>query len=59
MPRKPEMSKTGNTENRKFGNPDYPDIGKSEINQTPKAIPTIVESCTRLGLLFDVETLKK
>ena len=48
-----------NMENRKCGNPDYPDIGKSEINQKPKAIPIIRDSCIRLGLLLDVETFKR
>ena len=28
-----------------MGNPDHPEIGKSEINQEPKAIPTIRDSC--------------
>ena len=56
---KPEMLKPGNRENRKCGNPDHPEIGKSDINQKPKAIPTIRDSCIRLGLLFDVETRKR
>ena len=51
--------KQGNRENRKCGNPDHPEIGKSEINQGPKAIPTIRDSCIRLGLLIDVETRKR
>ena len=59
LTRKPEMLMPINTENRKCGNPDYPEIGKSEINQKPKAIPTIRDSCIRLGLLLDVETLKR
>ena len=59
LTRKPEMLKPGNRENRKCGNPDHPEIGKSEINQKPKAIPTIRDSCIRLGLLFDVETRKR
>ena len=59
LTRKPEMLIPGNTENRKCGNPDYSEIGKSEINQRPKAIPTIRDSCIRLGLLFDVETCKR
>ena len=58
LPRKPEMLKPGNTENWKCGNLDDPDIGKFEINQKPKAVPTIRDSCIRLGLLLDVETLK-
>ena len=54
----------GNAESRKYGkekcgNPYHPEIGKSEINQKPKAIPTIRDSCIRLGLLFDVETRKR
>ena len=53
------LRKTGNTEIRKSGNPDHPEIGKSEINQEPKAIPKIRDSCIRLGLLFDVETRKR
>ena len=57
--RKAEMLKPGNRENRKCGNPDHPEIGKSDINQKPKAIPTIRDSCIRLGLLFDVETRKR
>ena len=56
---KGKMLKPRNTENRKCGNPDHPEIGKSEINQKPKAIPTIRDSCIRLGLLFDVETRKR
>ena len=56
LTRKAEMLKRGNTENRKCGNPDHPEIGNSEINQKPKAIPTIRDSCIRLGLVFDVET---
>ena len=52
------MLKPGNRENRKFGNPDHPEIEKSEINQKPKAIPNIRDSCIRLGLLFDVENVK-
>ena len=59
LTRKPEMLKPGNTENWKCGNLDHPDIDKSEINQKPKAIPSIRDSCIRLGLLLDVETLKR
>ena len=59
LTRKPEMLKHGNTENRKCGNPDHLEIGKSEINQKPKAIATIRDSCIRLGLLLDVETRKR
>ena len=59
LPRKPEMLKPGNRENRKCRNPDHPEIGKSDINQKPKAIPTIGDNCIRLGLLFDVETRKR
>ena len=55
----PEMLKRGDTENRKCGNPDHPEIGKSEINQKPKAIPTIRDSCIRLGHLLDVEIRKR
>ena len=43
----------------KRGNPDHPEIGKSEINQKPKAILTVRDSCIRLGILFDVETRKR
>ena len=56
LTRKPEMSKRGKTENQKCGNPGHPEIGKSEINQKPKAILTIRDSYIHLGLLFDVET---
>ena len=59
LTRKPEMLKRGNMENRKYGNPDHPEIGRSEMNQEPKAIPKIRDSCIRLGLLFDVETRKR
>ena len=59
LTRKPEMLKPGNRENRKCGKPDHLEIGKSEINQEPRAIPTIRDSCIRLGLLFDVETRKR
>ena len=38
---KPEMLKPGNMEKRKCGNPDHPEIVKSEINQKPNAIPAI------------------
>ena len=55
----PEMLKPGNTENRKCGNPDHPEIGKSEINQKTMGISKIRDSYIRLELLFDVETRKK
>ena len=32
------MWKPGNTENRKGGNPDHPEVGKCKINQRPKPI---------------------
>ena len=44
---KPGNTETGNAEMRKSG---------SSGSQKPKAIPTIRDSCIRLGLLFDVET---
>ena len=50
---------TGNVETRKCGNPDHPEIGKSEINQKTMGIPKIRDSYIRLELLFDVETRKK
>ena len=56
LTRKPEML---NPEIWKCGNPDHPEICKSEINQKPKAIPTIRDICIRLGLLLDVETRKR
>ena len=59
LTRKPEMLKPGNRENRKCGNLDHPEIGKSEINLKPKAIPTIRDSCIRLELPFDFETRKR
>ena len=34
--KKAEMWKAGNLEHRKCGNPDYLEVGKSEINQKPK-----------------------
>ena len=52
LTRKPKMLKRGNTENRKYGNPDHPEIGKSEINQEPKVtqkLETAAFVC--LGLL--------
>ena len=39
LTRKPEIMKPGNTENRKCGNPDHPEIEKSEIKQKRKPIP--------------------
>ena len=59
LTRTPEMLKRGDTENRKCGNPDHPEIGKSEINQKTMGIPKIRDSYIRLELLFDVETRKK
>ena len=59
LTRKRKMMKPGNKKNRKCRNPDHPEIGKSEINQEPKPIPTIRDSRIRLGLLFDVETRKR
>ena len=55
----PEMLKPGNTENWKCGNPDHPEIGKSEINQKTMGILNFRDSYIRLELLFDVETRKK
>ena len=53
-----EMLKPRNMENQKCGNPEIWKCGSSG-NRKPKAIPTIRDSCIRLGLLFDVETSKR